>query len=59
MTLLCEDCGAHASWGLTSIREESLPQDETHTGACDVHRLDATERMLTVHGNVAIVEVLG
>lgn len=59
MTLLCEDCGAHAAWGLTSVREEVLPQDVTATGACDSHRLDATERMLIAHGNVTIVEVLG
>ena len=59
MTLLCEDCGGHATWGLSSTREEVVPPDETSTGACDAHRLDTTERMLTAHGNVTIVEVLG
>jgi len=59
MTQLCEDCGGHATWGLTSVREEADPQDATETAACDVHRLDATERMLTAHGNVTIFEVLG
>lgn len=59
MMLRCEDCGARATWGLTSVREEVLPQDQASTGACDAHRLDATERMLVAHGNVTIVEVLG
>lgn len=59
MTQLCEDCGSHATWGLTSVREEADPQDSSSTGACDAHRLDVTERMLTAHGNVTISEVLG
>lgn len=59
MSLLCEDCGAHATWGLTSVREEVVPQDTSTTGTCDAHRLDATERMLLAHGNVTIEEVLG
>jgi hypothetical protein len=59
MSLLCEDCGAHATWGLTSVREEVVPPDSSTTGACDGHRLDVTERMLVAHGNVTIEEVLG
>lgn len=59
MSQLCEDCGAHATWGLSSLREEATPPDTVTTATCDLHRLDATERMLIAHGNVTISEVLG
>lgn len=60
MSRLCEDCGAHASWELSSVRESAVvPPDTTSTWACDAHRLDATEAVLNRYGNVAITEVLG
>ncbi|MEX2290127.1 MAG: hypothetical protein WD794_07370 [Mycobacteriales bacterium] len=59
MTRLCEDCGEHAEWLLTSVRENSVPPDTTETAACGLHRLDATENLLSQYGNVAISETLG
>ncbi len=60
MSRLCEDCGAHASWELSSVRETAVvPPDTTSTWACDAHRLDATEAALNRYGNVTISEVLG
>jgi hypothetical protein len=60
MTLLCEDCGGHAEWRLTSVRDQVVvPPDVTETGACAAHRLDATENLLSQYGNVTITETLG
>lgn len=59
MTLLCEDCGAHAEWLLSSVRETTVPPDTTQTAACAMHRLDATENLLNQYGNVTITETLG
>ncbi len=59
MTLLCEDCGAHATWALSSTRESVIPPDTVSTGACDAHRLDATENLLNQYANVTVTEVLG
>jgi hypothetical protein len=60
VTRLCEDCGAHAEWLLSSVRSEAVdPPDVTDTGACAEHRLDATENLLVRYGNVTIVETLG
>ncbi len=59
MTLLCEDCGAHAEWALSSVRESAVPPDTTQTAACSMHRLDATENLLNQYGNVTITETLG
>ena len=59
MTRLCEDCGEHAEWLLTSVRENADPPDTTEAGACHAHRLDATENLLAQYGNVAIVDTLG
>lgn len=59
MTLLCEDCGAHAEWLLSSVRESATPPDTVQTAACAMHRLDATENLLNQYGNVTITETLG
>lgn len=59
MTRLCEDCGAHAEWTLSSVRESADPVDSTQTAACAAHRLDATENLLNQYGNVTITETLG
>ncbi len=60
MHRLCEDCGAHAEWLLTSVREGAVsPPDTTETAACADHRLDATENLLNRYGNVRITETLG
>ena len=59
MHRLCEDCGAHAEWLLTSVREIVVPPDVTETAACAAHRLDATENLLNQYGNVTITETLG
>ena len=60
MTLLCEDCGEHAEWQLTSVRDQVVvPPDVVATGACHAHRLDATENLLSQYGNVTITETLG
>ena len=59
VTRLCEDCGAHAEWELSSVRENAVPPDTTVTGACHEHRLDATENLLAQYGNVTISETLG
>lgn len=57
---LCEDCGEHAEWELTSVRDQVVvPPDTTVTYACHDHRLDATENLLSQYGNVAITETLG
>ncbi len=65
---LCEDCGAHAQWQLVSSREVALTDElvaseagdrPVVSGACDQHRLDATESMLNQYGNVTITETLG
>jgi hypothetical protein len=57
---LCEDCGAHAEWALSSVRDQVVdPPDVTVTGACHDHRLDATENLLSQYGNVTITETLG
>jgi hypothetical protein len=55
----CEDCGQHAEWLLTSVRETAVPPDVTETLACHEHRLDATENLLSRYGNVTITETLG
>jgi hypothetical protein len=56
----CEDCGLHAEWELTSVRDQIVvPPDTTVTYACHDHRLDATENLLSQYGNVSIVETLG
>ena len=55
----CEDCGAHAEWELSSVRENAVPPDTTVTGACHEHRLDATENLLAQYGNVTVSETLG
>lgn len=59
MTRLCEDCGAHAEWELSSVRENAVPADTAETCACHLHRLDATENLLSQYGNVTITETLG
>ena len=60
MHRLCADCGAHAEWLLSSVRDTAvLPPDTTETAACADHRLDATEDLLNRYGNVTIVETLG
>ena len=59
MAELCEDCGEHAEWHLSSVRENSTPPDTTETAACHLHRLDATENLLSQYGNVTIAETLG
>lgn len=60
MTRLCDDCGAHAAWEISSVREETAaPCASTAIAACNGHRLDATEHMLNQYGNVTIYEVLG
>lgn len=60
MHRLCEDCGAHAEWVLSSVRDSTVvPPDTTETAACDMHRLDVTENLLNRYGNVTIVETLG
>ena len=58
MSRLCEDCGAHAEWLLTSV-QEVVPPRVVETAACHAHRLDATENMLCQYGNVTISETLG
>ncbi len=60
MTRLCDDCGEHAAWELTSTRDTVVvPPDTTAMASCALHRLDATEHMLNQYGNVTITEVLG
>jgi hypothetical protein len=60
VTRLCEDCGAHAEWVLSSVRDQIAdPPDVTETAACAAHRLDATENLLSQYGNVSIYETLG
>lgn len=59
MSRLCEDCGDHAAWSLSSVRENAEPPDVVETGACALHRLDATENLLTQYGNVTVTETLG
>ncbi len=59
MTRLCEDCGEHAEWQLSSVRENAVPPDTVETAACHEHRLDATENLLSQYGNVSITETLG
>lgn len=56
---LCEDCGEHAEWELTSQRENAVPPDTAVTYACHDHRLDSTENLLSQYGNVTITETLG
>ena len=59
MSRLCEDCGQHAEWLLSSVREIVVPPDVVETAACHEHRLDATENLLNQYGNVEICETLG
>ena len=59
MARLCEDCGEHAEWLLTSERESAVPPDTAVTAACHAHRLDVTENLLAQYGNVTISETLG
>ena len=59
MSRLCEDCGEHAEWLLTSVRESCDPPDTAETAACHDHRLDATENLLSQYGNVTVTETLG
>lgn len=59
MTTLCEDCGEHAEWQLSSVRETAVPPDVVETAACHAHRLDATENLLSQYGNVTVAETLG
>ncbi len=59
MTELCEDCGAHAEWHLSSVCENAVPPVTKVTAACHEHRLDATENLLAQYGNVTIAETLG
>jgi hypothetical protein len=57
---ICEDCGAHAEWALSSVREAAVvPPDVYRTAACADHRLDATEALLNRYGNVTVEETLG
>ncbi len=58
MTRLCDDCGEHAAWDVSSDRDTD-PPSTTSIAACAAHRLDATEHMLNQYGNVTISEVLG
>ena len=58
--MLGEDCGDHAEWELTSVRDQvAVPPAVKVTYACHDHRLDATENLLSQYGNVAITETLG
>ncbi|CAA9355401.1 MAG: hypothetical protein AVDCRST_MAG16-2641 [uncultured Frankineae bacterium] len=59
MSRICEDCGEHAEWELSSVRENAVPPDTVVTAACHLHRLDATENLLNQYGNVTISETLG
>lgn len=59
MNRLCEDCGAHAEWSLSSERDTADPPDRVEAVACPAHRLDATENLLNQYGNVTITETLG
>jgi hypothetical protein len=60
MSRLCEDCGAHASYAMESVRDATVvPPDRVQTAACEDHRQDVTERALNAHGNVTVYEVLG
>ena len=60
MKHLCEDCGEHAEWELSSVRDQVVvPPDTKVTYACHDHRLDATENLLSQYGNVSITETLG
>lgn len=59
MSRLCEDCGEHAEWELSSVRENVVPPDVVETAVCHLHRLDATENLLSQYGNVTVVETLG
>lgn len=60
MSRLCEDCGAHASYAMESVRDATVvPPDRVQTAACEHHREDVTERVLNEHGNVTVYEVLG
>ena len=57
---LCEDCGAHAEWELSAVRDAAVvPPDTYRTAACHEHRLDATEALLNRYGNVTVEECLG
>jgi hypothetical protein len=55
---LCDDCGEHAAWDISSDAETDPPRTAS-IAACAAHRLDATEHMLNQYGNVTITEVLG
>ena len=60
MTRLCDDCGEHATWELSSVTDAVTdPPTVTGMATCAAHRLDATEHMLNQYGNVTIYEVLG
>lgn len=60
MSRLCDDCGEHAAWEISSVRDAVVvPPDTAAIAACEAHRLDATEHMLNQYGNVTIYEVLG
>ncbi len=60
MHKICEDCGAYGAYEMESVRDSLVtPPDTVTTVACDDHRLDVTERMLNLHSNVRIVEILG
>ena len=60
MHRLCEDCGAHAAYAVTSERDAVVnPPDVSSTWACEDHRMDVTERMLNLYGNATVVEDLG
>ena len=58
MSRLCDDCGAHADWEISSACDTDPPTTAS-IAACGAHRLDATEHMLNQYGNVTITEVLG
>ena len=58
MTRLCDDCGEHAAWEISSACDTDPPSSAV-IAACAAHRLDATEHMLNQYSNVTIYEVLG
>ena len=60
MHRICTDCGGHAEWALSSVRDAVVvPPDVYTTYACHDHRLDATEDLLSRYGNVTVEETLG
>ena len=60
MSRLCEDCGAHASYAMESLRDTLVvPPDRVEVAACEQHRADVEEYALNEYGNVTVTEILG